>query len=248
MCGRRCPFVGTVEFFKTPAPPHVNSDESSDIPERHHDDVGGPITGAICTKLRMILPTSPKTWTACGSPLWPVDGTRSSVFGNGKNCPKCLSFSRLSRRTSETGNHLPKTSSSITPETAIRSPQRSRWARFRFAPLGGWLERCETHRRLPRRLITIGLSKTPQTVKTRPLFSSEVHRWHVRFGLSANTLRSHRDVRFTPENCRASSLTRCPLRAICGRLLVGKVYFTSAALVGAAMCSAFECGSHDRWP
>jgi hypothetical protein len=31
-------------------------------------------------------------------------------------------------------------------------------------------------------------------------------------------------------------------------LLVGKVYFTSAALVGAAMCSAFECGSHDRWP
>ena len=25
-------------------------------------------------------------------------------------------------------------------------------------------------------------------------------------------------------------------------------FFTYAALVGAAMCSAFECGSHDRWP
>jgi hypothetical protein len=24
--------------------------------------------------------------------------------------------------------------------------------------------------------------------------------------------------------------------------------FTSAGLVGTAMCSAFECGSHDRWP
>jgi hypothetical protein len=24
--------------------------------------------------------------------------------------------------------------------------------------------------------------------------------------------------------------------------------FTFAALVGAAMCSAFGCGSHDRWP
>ena len=25
-------------------------------------------------------------------------------------------------------------------------------------------------------------------------------------------------------------------------------FFTYAALVGAPMCSAFECGSHDRWP
>jgi hypothetical protein len=25
-------------------------------------------------------------------------------------------------------------------------------------------------------------------------------------------------------------------------------FFTSAGLVGAAMCSAYECGSHDRWP
>jgi hypothetical protein len=25
-------------------------------------------------------------------------------------------------------------------------------------------------------------------------------------------------------------------------------FFHAAGLVGAAMCSAFECGSHDRWP
>jgi hypothetical protein len=29
---------------------------------------------------------------------------------------------------------------------------------------------------------------------------------------------------------------------------LARTFFTSAALVGAAMCSAFECGSHDRWP
>jgi len=36
--------------------------------------------------------------------------------------------------------------------------------------------------------------------------------------------------------------------AMCGRLLVGKDNLHVAGLVGAAMCSAFECGSHDRWP
>ena len=29
---------------------------------------------------------------------------------------------------------------------------------------------------------------------------------------------------------------------------LARVFFTSAALVGAAMCSACYCGSHDRWP
>ena len=38
------------------------------------------------------------------------------------------------------------------------------------------------------------------------------------------------------------------LRAMCGRLQVGKENLHVAGLVGAAMCSAFECGSHDRWP
>ena len=38
------------------------------------------------------------------------------------------------------------------------------------------------------------------------------------------------------------------LHAMCGRLGVGKDNLHVAALVGAAMCSAFRCGSHDRWP
>jgi hypothetical protein len=33
------------------------------------------------------------------------------------------------------------------------------------------------------------------------------------------------------------------LYPMCGRLRVGKAFLTHAALVGAAMCSAFECGS-----
>jgi hypothetical protein len=37
-------------------------------------------------------------------------------------------------------------------------------------------------------------------------------------------------------------------RAMCGRLRVGKENLHVAGRVGAAMCSAFWCGSHDRWP
>ena len=29
---------------------------------------------------------------------------------------------------------------------------------------------------------------------------------------------------------------------------LARAFFTFAGLVGAAMCSAFKCGSHDRWP
>ncbi len=36
--------------------------------------------------------------------------------------------------------------------------------------------------------------------------------------------------------------------AMCGRLRVGKRNLHVAGLVGAAMCSACRCGSHDRWP
>jgi hypothetical protein len=39
-----------------------------------------------------------------------------------------------------------------------------------------------------------------------------------------------------------------PKSAMCGRLRVGKKNLHVAGLVGAAMCSAFKCGSHDRWP
>jgi hypothetical protein len=40
----------------------------------------------------------------------------------------------------------------------------------------------------------------------------------------------------------------CPLSVMCGRLRVGKDFLHVAGLVGAAMCSAFTSGSHDRWP
>jgi hypothetical protein len=39
-----------------------------------------------------------------------------------------------------------------------------------------------------------------------------------------------------------------PFRAMCGRLRIGKDFLHAADLVGAAMCSAFRSGSHDRWP
>jgi transposase len=42
--------------------------------------------------------------------------------------------------------------------------------------------------------------------------------------------------------------TRFSRWAMCGRLRVGKENLHVAGLVGAAMCSAFRCGSHDRWP
>ena len=29
---------------------------------------------------------------------------------------------------------------------------------------------------------------------------------------------------------------------------LARTFFTFAALVGAPVCSAFRCGSHDRWP
>src|SRR5258708_27896336 len=42
--------------------------------------------------------------------------------------------------------------------------------------------------------------------------------------------------------------TFATLSAMCGRLRVGKRNLHVAGLVGAAMCSACRCGSHDRWP
>jgi hypothetical protein len=63
---------------------------------------------------------------------------------------------------------------------------------------------------------------------------------------------------------RAGLPQRCPLRVINGKahfehLMSGlppcvdgselaRTFFTFAALVGAPVCSAFRCGSHDRWP
>src|SRR5262245_15383601 len=51
-----------------------------------------------------------------------------------------------------------------------------------------------------------------------------------------------------PEADVDADIQRPPLRAMCGRLRVGKENLHVAGLVGAAMCSACLCGSHDRWP
>ena len=51
-----------------------------------------------------------------------------------------------------------------------------------------------------------------------------------------------------PESDRQPFPSHMSLWAMCGRLQVGKENLHVAGLVGAAMCSAFECGSHDRWP
>jgi hypothetical protein len=47
-------------------------------------------------------------------------------------------------------------------------------------------------------------------------------------------------------HCRCALALR--VCAMCGRLRVGKNFLHVASLVGAAMCSACLCGSHDRWP
>jgi hypothetical protein len=50
----------------------------------------------------------------------------------------------------------------------------------------------------------------------------------------------------------AADVTLCDEKAGLGPCVDGselaRAFFTSAALVGAAMCSAYQCGSHDRWP
>ena len=50
----------------------------------------------------------------------------------------------------------------------------------------------------------------------------------------------------TLPGCTSTRLVCSELDAIGSEL--ARAFFTFAALVGAAMCSAFRCGSHDRWP
>ena len=72
--------------------------------------------------------------------------------------------------------------------------------------------------------------------------------------IAAGALTKNRDGAL-PAQCllspKATIQQTCPTGpswAMCGRLQVGKENLHVAGLVGAAMCSAFECGSHDRWP
>src|SRR6516162_6253568 len=55
-------------------------------------------------------------------------------------------------------------------------------------------------------------------------------------------------VRFAPKADKQQTVWLRPLCAMCGRLRVGKAFLHVCRLVGAAMCSACLCGSHDRWP
>ena len=61
-------------------------------------------------------------------------------------------------------------------------------------------------------------------------------------------LQPPRHISTLPNTGREADIRGCLLWAMCGRLRVGKENLHVAGLVGAAMCSAFECGSHDRWP
>src|SRR5258705_9035184 len=70
----------------------------------------------------------------------------------------------------------------------------------------------------------------------------------VRFGSSAEVGPLAGYVRSTPDSRHRQVVSACPLSAMCGRPRVGKKKLHVADWVGAAMCSACRCGSHDRWP
>jgi hypothetical protein len=82
--------------------------------------------------------------------------------------------------------------------------------------------------------------KIPGTVLPRRVFTQP--------GSFTSFRASASDFRFAPNNGPIAAPQRTSKRAMCGRLRVGKENLHVAGLVGAAMCSAFECGSHDRWP
>jgi hypothetical protein len=59
------------------------------------------------------------------------------------------------------------------------------------------------------------------------------------------------DVRFTPNSDRESEIPQSAMSALppcVDGAELARAFFTFAALVGAAMCSAFECGTQGRWP
>jgi hypothetical protein len=53
---------------------------------------------------------------------------------------------------------------------------------------------------------------------------------------------------YPPKATETLLCSEMSLRAMCGRPRVGKKNLHFATVVGAAMCSAFECGTQDRWP
>ena len=69
-----------------------------------------------------------------------------------------------------------------------------------------------------------------------------------RCGSDAVIRRCPRNVGFAPGSGRRADIDGRQRSAMCGRLRVGKDFLHARRLVGAAMCSACLCGSHDRWP
>jgi len=71
---------------------------------------------------------------------------------------------------------------------------------------------------------------------------------HVQFGVKLRSRGLHHESVHTPiSDIRPKSGHGSDVPCVDGSELARK-NFTSASLVGAAMCSACLCGSHDRWP
>jgi hypothetical protein len=71
---------------------------------------------------------------------------------------------------------------------------------------------------------------------------------HVADGSVTTEMRRPRYVRLPPDSDQSGDIGGGLRWVMCGRLRVGKKNLHVAALVGAAMCSAFDCGTQDRWP
>jgi len=80
----------------------------------------------------------------------------------------------------------------------------------------------------------------------RPLFSCEIMMSVV--AQIRKSLTEHTEPASPPKSGHDADIAVDPSWAMCGRLRVGKENLHVAGRVGAAMCSAFWCGSHDRWP
>ena len=66
-------------------------------------------------------------------------------------------------------------------------------------------------------------------------FNAKDNKWHATMNVNADQLKAAPEYKYSSAPC------------VDGSELARKI-FTFASLVGAAMCSASECGSHDRWP
>ena len=84
------------------------------------------------------------------------------------------------------------------------------------------------------------------------LFSRGIRQWQmsgfVCIRACAHKSRSVIDVRFAPKATELLLAAKCREGPCVDGSGLARAFFTYAALVGAAMCSAFECGTLGRWP